>query len=242
MPMTIREGVLCKYLTRENGETAVIPADVTEIDSYAFFRARISAAALPEGLQTIRKHAFYYCTNLLEIVLPHSLQRIEAESFLGSRNLYRITVQGSPRIENYAFAGCISLKELVYQGVRIAWNDWLSAAGVKNVCRMIRTGDLRTGVSVSVRRQVAWAMLIRDPQDTAVHTYIHNNRKDYLEQAILAGDTAGIAAFLEAGLMSARSIRQWVTYAAECGQTAITAMLLAWQNSSTSGKAPDLRL
>ncbi len=58
--------------------------------------------------------AFYECTKLISILLPHNLQKIGPYAFYGCNNLSKITIPTSVEmIDDYAFYGCNSLCEIV---------------------------------------------------------------------------------------------------------------------------------
>ena len=121
----------------------VIPDGVKRIEMNAFFRSGLSAVILPEGLEYIGGRAFA-CTDLLEVTLPGSLQRMGYGAFVANTRLHRVRVsEGVTELgENclqdcsalrevilpaslhtigpHAFAGCDMLKELILpEGVRM---------------------------------------------------------------------------------------------------------------------------
>ena len=76
--------------------TMKIPANVTQIEEYAFFgNVRLSTIAFAGGskLSTVGDYAFSQCGRLERIELPASLQSINATAFYKSTALYYIGVQ-----------------------------------------------------------------------------------------------------------------------------------------------------
>ncbi len=58
-----------------------VPEDTVIIGIFAFARSGIERVILPEGLTTIEYAAFYHCDNLIEVDIPTTVTKIEAEAF-----------------------------------------------------------------------------------------------------------------------------------------------------------------
>ena len=65
----------------------IIPGNVTEIGSHAFYTGKLTSAVLQEGVQTIRSNAFYACSLMTSISIPSSLTKTENYAFSGCSNL-----------------------------------------------------------------------------------------------------------------------------------------------------------
>ncbi len=112
----------CSSLVR-----VIVPSTVEEIGNAAFN----SCVALREvsftgsGIKRIMPYAFSYCTFLNKILLPEGLTYIGERAFEGCKRLEKIMIPSTveeiggaeaPEGEDYAFAGCESLKITVAPG------------------------------------------------------------------------------------------------------------------------------
>ena len=100
---------------------------------------------IPEFVNSICRNAFMYCSNVTEIILPQTLDKIdwgafslcgvemitipfgvvtiEAYAFSGCRNLRWIKIPSSiTTIEEYAFDGCTSIHRVNYAGTEESWS------------------------------------------------------------------------------------------------------------------------
>ena len=93
--------------------TTIIPEDVTEIASKAFFRCKnLTSITIPASVTTIGYYAFQDCTSLTSVTILGDLTEICEEAFHGCENLTSVTISGSVEvIEEDAFAAC-SLTEI----------------------------------------------------------------------------------------------------------------------------------
>ena len=108
---------LIVYPCKKEGAYAV-PAGVTSIDNYAFFKCDgLTALTLPAGLTSIGHCAFMICTNLTgTLTLPTGLSFIGDAAF-HSTGLTAVTVPASlTSINTHAFAYCTALTIVIYQG------------------------------------------------------------------------------------------------------------------------------
>ncbi len=78
---------------------------------YTFFRcSSLKRIIIPDGVETIKGHAFDQCTSLEEIVIPDSVTLIEANAFYGCTSLKSVIGgKNVTQIEERAFAYCTSL-------------------------------------------------------------------------------------------------------------------------------------
>ncbi len=118
----VEEGNAC-YDSRENSnaiiktgtntlivgcQNTIIPNDVTDIGSFAFFGcSSLTSITIPESVTRIGGEAFRECSSLTSITIPESVICIEGYAFQDCRSLTSITFQdGLTSIGEYAFIGC----------------------------------------------------------------------------------------------------------------------------------------
>lgn len=103
-----------------------VPASVTTIEYYAFYKSGITSVELPEGLTEIGYYAFGY-TKLASIVIPKNVTRLGGKSSQTSSSIYGSSFyyctelesvtfeEGSAltSIESSAFNGCTKLASIV---------------------------------------------------------------------------------------------------------------------------------
>ncbi len=113
-----------------------ISEGITKIGYGAFFKSPIESIKLPktlrvighsafrqcdnlnkidfsEGLEEIRKNAFYSCTSLEEIHLPQTVKEISNAAFFNCRALGTVELnEGLKTIDGYVFFQCFSLKSI----------------------------------------------------------------------------------------------------------------------------------
>lgn len=58
-----------------------IPGIVKTIGEFSFSRSGLESIYIPEGVETIKKGAFYHCDNLKEVVIPSTVTVIEKNAF-----------------------------------------------------------------------------------------------------------------------------------------------------------------
>lgn len=75
------EGATLKNCKTNGCKVVKIPAKVTVIGDYAFYRSDIEEVILPNGLKTIGEAAFYQCSRLKKISFPEKLERIRQNAF-----------------------------------------------------------------------------------------------------------------------------------------------------------------
>lgn len=114
----IVDGVIVKYRGQE--KNPVIPQDVIGIGNSAFENSTISGIVLPDGLNFIKRQAFYNCKELIKIEMPRYVNRIDDFSFAGCsalKEVHFLVVEDEPSykstwLNNCAFADCTSLEEI----------------------------------------------------------------------------------------------------------------------------------
>ena len=119
------------YLNNELVTDLVIPSDITDIKSYAFYNCRsLTSLTIPDGVTTIGWHAFYGCTGELivncnipsesfrysaftSVTIGDSVTTIGYCAFKDCSSLTNVTIPDSvTEIGDYAFYDCSSLTSL----------------------------------------------------------------------------------------------------------------------------------
>ncbi|MBQ5390725.1 MAG: leucine-rich repeat domain-containing protein, partial [Clostridia bacterium] len=87
-----------------------IPASVTKIDAYAFYRREnLTSVVIPDGVSHIGKSAFQMC-NLTNVEIPASVVQIDAEAFNNCKQLSVITILGTAtKFSDNVFRHCTNL-------------------------------------------------------------------------------------------------------------------------------------
>jgi len=92
-----------------------IPASVSSIGSYAFYRCRaLTAVSIPNAVTSISDYAFYNCAALVDLDLPDSLISIGNSAFASCYHIDTLVLPSTLQtIEDYAFAYCETITDLV---------------------------------------------------------------------------------------------------------------------------------
>ena len=109
---TISDDVLVKYKGKERD--IAIPAGVRMIGPSAFAgNPFVKTVEIPNGVTTISRWAFYYCTSLQKVVIPQSVTFIGEEAFRICRMLEEIELPSHlETIEQLTFSGCAFLRKV----------------------------------------------------------------------------------------------------------------------------------
>ena len=125
------------YVNGELVTELVIPDDVKNVSSYAFYNcsslssimipnnvisignstfsgcSNLTSITLPSSVTSIGSYAFYNCSSLLSIIIPKGVTNIGASMFYGCSSLTSITIPDSViSIGDSAFYGCSSLTNI----------------------------------------------------------------------------------------------------------------------------------
>ena len=94
---------------RDKIKTVVIKDGVTSIGKYAFFWCSgLTSITIPNSVTSIGEHAFANCSGLTSITIPNSVTSIGNGAFSGCSGLTSITIPNSvTSIGNGAFSRCI---------------------------------------------------------------------------------------------------------------------------------------
>lgn len=76
----------------------------------------LRTVTIPDTIEEIGAQAFYKCVSLEEITLPASLKKIDRRAFYGCSSLKKIVIPDDCRVGEEAFADCISVTELKFEG------------------------------------------------------------------------------------------------------------------------------
>ena len=120
---------LIKYPERRNATAYAIPAEVTNIESYAFEYTKnltsitiptsvkkigvaafastvLTSVVIPDGVDTISHMTFRWCLNLRSVTLPASIKMIGFGAFMECKKLEEMTVKAKtpPILDNLVFA------------------------------------------------------------------------------------------------------------------------------------------
>ena len=91
-----------------NGDITELPSDLTEIQSFAFYRyENLKLTSLPSGITTIYQNAFEDCSNLALTSLPNNLTLIDYRAFSSCKKISLTYLPESiTEIGSYAFEYC----------------------------------------------------------------------------------------------------------------------------------------
>ena len=103
---------------------------VKAVAEAAFYEKDIIKVVLPDSIERIEASAFCNCQSLKEVVFGNGLQTIGNKSFYSCSSLKTLTIPENVRsIEERAFNGCYEI-EIIYYGGSVS--DWCSKAGLSN--------------------------------------------------------------------------------------------------------------
>ena len=75
----------------------------------------VGSFTIPEGVTTIAKEAFEYCTGLTNITVSSTLTTIEEQAFRSCQSLESANLQSQvSSIPNYCFADCYKLTDIIF--------------------------------------------------------------------------------------------------------------------------------
>ena len=102
------------YLNGEVITDLTIPAGITTIMPYAFYKCNIATLNVGNNVKTIRSEAFKLCPNLMTVTIGGNVKTIGNDVFSGCNKLASITFSESvDTIGNSCFVNCKSLTDVV---------------------------------------------------------------------------------------------------------------------------------
>lgn len=69
------------YYRNQTLQEVTLPSGIEEIGQFSFARSSIQKVQLSEGVKIIGYGAFYHCDNLVEVVLPETIEVVEPNAF-----------------------------------------------------------------------------------------------------------------------------------------------------------------
>lgn len=87
----------------DNNGVLVIPEGTTIIDSYAFWRNRLTSVKIPKGVKVIGNSAFYE-NRLTNIVIPEGVEKIGDDAFRNNQLVSAVISKGVKTIGQNAFS------------------------------------------------------------------------------------------------------------------------------------------
>lgn len=109
----IAENGILKTYNGPGGEV-VIPDGITNIQSFAFYRANtVTSVHIPNSVTCIGSHAFYRCSMLRSVTIPDGVTSIEIRAFAECYNMTSVVIPESVTgIKEEAFSGCHALETM----------------------------------------------------------------------------------------------------------------------------------
>lgn len=103
------------YPADKKSSSYTIPASVTFVNEYAFYKCTLLAdITIPDSITFIGKSAFAYCKSLTSIIIPNSVTFIGGYAFDYCTSLTNIILPNNiTNISNGTFANCESLTDIV---------------------------------------------------------------------------------------------------------------------------------
>lgn len=124
-----------------------LPDSVTRIEQNAFIHSQVVKVVLPSGLKKIEASTFDGCKALKMIVLPQSLTTICRGAFAGCTALQTLALPASVRtIEEHAFKDCTDLRSVTFaDGI----GSLTMGEGVFRGCTWLRSVDFGNSAKVT---------------------------------------------------------------------------------------------
>lgn len=213
--------------------SVVVPETVAAVGGNVFKGCRaLSDISLPEGLRLINVNMFGGCSSLKRIVVPESVETIRTGAFSGCGALEEVVLPESGCIlYSGAFRNCPNLRSVVFPGkgeVTLLGSVFENCPLLPAEARMyalVGVNDLDKPFVYN--SGFDWGTALReDVFELAVrHNSFVNIGNDALFKQIIDSGLIGLLPIAEE-LLDTGLAGLLADYAAECGQTEITAWLL----------------
>ena len=115
-------------------EEIIVPEGVLSV--HISGATNVKKISLPNGVETIEKSAFSYCSSLEQINIPDTVKTIVGSAFFGCEALKNVVIPSSvSEIGKSAFGGCVSLETLnIPDGVtKILENSFVDCKALRSV-------------------------------------------------------------------------------------------------------------
>ncbi len=134
----------------------------------------IATIAIPEGVKTIGRYAFYNCTSLESVTIPSTVTSIEDSAFQGCSNLKSVTIPSGVKIISFkAFYECKSLSKVTLPDglTSIQQSAFASCTALKS----ISIPDTLTTIGQSAFSECAITSITIPASVTTINTYVFQN-------------------------------------------------------------------
>ena len=122
----------------------IIPNTVRIIDDFAFFSRRcLTSITIPNGVISIGKQSFSYCSGLTSVEISDSVTFIDGSAFGDCKNLTSVTLgSGITSISDSVFYGCLTLTSITIP-------DSITTIGLNAFrnCNKLTSIDIPSGVT-----------------------------------------------------------------------------------------------
>ncbi len=251
-------------------EFVIIPDGVTQIKAKAFKDCvNLKEVILPESLKTIGVAAFENCSSLKRIAVPSGITRICSQTFLGCNALEEVilpdgityigdmafTACTSLRhvslpdsvnsVNSYAFSGCDNLRELQYRNLKIHMNfsDWNEFTYLQRTIEMILREDYSIIIRTSVKYDLLWQMLFRNPENKKLKDYIHQYFSKIFLVLLDRDDAVSVQKVLDDyDFISKNNINTFIRYAIEHQRLQTQLLLMNYKSEHHLQKQKNLFL
>lgn len=129
-------------------------------DNALHSRARLQEVVLPRGVRFIGSQAFFACRSLRSLVLPRALEEVGTMAFAQCEGLEELTIEGAPRLGEFALSGLGSLRRL---RVLSAVPPQACASTFEGVDRRCVKLEVPEGSEELYRRAEGWSRFYAEP-------------------------------------------------------------------------------
>ena len=129
-------------------------------DNALHSRARLQEVVLPRGVRSIGSQAFFACRSLRSLVLPRALEEVGTMAFAQCEGLEELTIEGAPRLGEFALSGLGSLRRL---RVLSAVPPQACASTFEGVDRRCVKLEVPEGSEELYRRAEGWSRFYAEP-------------------------------------------------------------------------------